>query len=62
MKRIKKFKVVFWLMSGEYEEIVDAYSENNAREIIYEKYKDRFCQINFVRRLNSWQTGESMIL
>jgi hypothetical protein len=51
MKKIKKYKVVFWLMSGEYEEIVDAYNDEDARKQIYKKYENRFCQVNFTYQI-----------
>lgn len=45
--KMRKFVITFWLISGAYEEIVEAYTETDARKIILEKYAEKFCQIRY---------------
>lgn len=44
---MEKFVVRFWLISGDYQEIIEAYTESDARKMILDKYSGKFCQINY---------------
>lgn len=42
---MKKFVVMFWLITGAYEETVYAYTATDARKTILEKYAGKNCEI-----------------